>query len=267
MKATCVSDLHLEFDDLVLPGGELLILAGDACELRSLRNDLNLELKRKTRQSARFFQEECPKYDRVIYIMGNHEHYHNRFNDTAAEMADLVPSNVTVLEKDYVIIGDYLFMGGTLWTDMCDGHPIVRAVVENGMNDFRCIKYHDVNTGIYRKFRTQDAMREFHDTISFFQNTLKEFAGMKTVIVTHHAPSHLSVAEKYKFAGDMNFGYYSSLENFILDNEQIKLWVHGHMHNHSDYMVGNTRVVCNPRGYAGYEDTESFNTHFTVDLD
>ena len=32
-----------------------------------------------------------------------------------------------------------------------------------------------------------------------------------------------------------------------------KLWIHGHMHNRSDYMIGDTRIVCNPRGYAGHD--------------
>jgi hypothetical protein len=31
------------------------------------------------------------------------------------------------------------------------------------------------------------------------------------------------------------------------------LWTHGHMHNTSDYLMGDTRVVCNPRGYDKYE--------------
>jgi predicted NBD/HSP70 family sugar kinase len=29
----------------------------------------------------------------------------------------------------------------------------------------------------------------------------------------------------------------------------IKCWVHGHTHSTHDYMIGNTRVLCNPRGY------------------
>jgi hypothetical protein len=51
----------------------------------------------------------------------------------------------------------------------------------------------------------------------------------------------------------MNGGYCSNLEEFILDHPQIRLWTHGHMHDPSDYMIGETRVVCNPRGYVGYE--------------
>lgn len=52
----------------------------------------------------------------------------------------------------------------------------------------------------------------------------------------------------------MNGGYTSDLIDFILDRPQIKLWTHGHTHEQFDYMLGTTRVVCNPRGYDGYED-------------
>jgi hypothetical protein len=51
----------------------------------------------------------------------------------------------------------------------------------------------------------------------------------------------------------MNGAFHSDLSDFILDRPHIKLWTHGHMHNTSDYLVGNTRVVCNPRGYVKYE--------------
>jgi hypothetical protein len=40
-----------------------------------------------------------------------------------------------------------------------------------------------------------------------------------------------------------------------MDHPQIKLWTHGHTHHKFDYMIGETRIVCNPRGYEGYEDS------------
>jgi hypothetical protein len=52
----------------------------------------------------------------------------------------------------------------------------------------------------------------------------------------------------------MNGGYHSDLSEFILDRPAIKLWTHGHTHEEFDYMIGDTRVVCNPRGYIGYEE-------------
>ena len=38
------------------------------------------------------------------------------------------------------------------------------------------------------------------------------------------------------------------------------LWIHGHTHTAFDYTVRGTRVVCNPRGYAGEQ------TGFRADL-
>jgi hypothetical protein len=38
-----------------------------------------------------------------------------------------------------------------------------------------------------------------------------------------------------------------------MDHPEIVLWTHGHMHDPFDYMIGSTRVVCNPRGYLGHD--------------
>jgi hypothetical protein len=51
----------------------------------------------------------------------------------------------------------------------------------------------------------------------------------------------------------MNGAYSTDLDNWILDRRQIKLWTHGHTHESFDYMIGTTRVVCNPRGYIDFE--------------
>jgi hypothetical protein len=59
----------------------------------------------------------------------------------------------------------------------------------------------------------------------------------------------------YKSDYHMNGAYHSDLSEIMLDNTHIKLWTHGHTHHCFDYVIGETRVVCNPRGYDGYEDT------------
>jgi hypothetical protein len=43
------------------------------------------------------------------------------------------------------------------------------------------------------------------------------------------------------------------MDQFIMDRPEIALWTHGHTHEDFDYMIGTTRVVCNPRGYIGHE--------------
>lgn len=76
----------------------------------------------------------------------------------------------------------------------------------------------------------------------------------KFVVVGHHAPTKLSIKPRYASDHLMNGAYSSDLSEFILDHPQIRLWTHGHTHDDFDYMVGTTRVVCNPRGYINYEE-------------
>jgi hypothetical protein len=86
---------------------------------------------------------------------------------------------------------------------------------------------------------------------------------MPVVVVGHHAPSKASTHPRYKNEYHMNGAYSTNLDDFILDRRQIKLWTHGHTHEPFDYMIGTTRVVCNPRGYDGYEDmADKFNLKY-----
>jgi predicted phosphodiesterase len=44
------------------------------------------------------------------------------------------------------------------------------------------------------------------------------------------------------------------------------LWIHGHTHVSQDYRIGNTRVICNPRGYAGYELNPAFDPRLIIEV-
>ena len=72
--------------------------------------------------------------------------------------------------------------------------------------------------------------------------------GKPIVIFTHFAPSPYSIAKQYE--GDLlNAAFTSNLNDFILANPQIRLWCHGHTHVPFDYILGETRIVCEPFGY------------------
>ena len=91
-------------------------------------------------------------------------------------------------------------------------------------------------------------------------------AQRKTVVITHHLPCRLSVPEEYRRNDDpFNFAYYSDLSNQIFDTEPT-LWIHGHTHSNCDYYLGNTRVICNPRGYVGHELNKGFDPYLTIEL-
>jgi Icc-related predicted phosphoesterase len=123
------------------------------------------------------------------------------------------------------------------------------------MNDFRLIRNgnRDISGGGYAaRWSVEDSVED-HKKMLDFINIVTQDKTKCYVAVTHHAPTPISIAECYKGDTLMNGAFASDLSEFIMDRPQIKLWTHGHMHNVSDYMVGETRVVCNPRGYAGHE--------------
>jgi hypothetical protein len=275
MRVNVISDLHLEFGDLELPGGDVLILSGDACESRTLHkykyDPVNLlgesPSGKRLDRAARFFNEEVTKYGRCIYVMGNHEHYHGKFHKTWHELIAEVPDNVEVLEQQHVEIDGVLFLGATLWTDCNRGDPMTHMVLKNGMNDYRAITYHDRASNVYRKLDPRDTAEVHVKTKQYFRTMCELNRDKRIVICTHHAPTFQSVHEHYRHDREMNGGYASELTEFILDHENILFWTHGHMHDPSDYMVGQCRVICNPRGYVGYEQrTKEFDPTVGFDV-
>ncbi len=74
-----------------------------------------------------------------------------------------------------------------------------------------------------------------------------------TVVVMHYAPHHGSISRQL-FVSPLNPAFASDLSGMIL-GYQPRLWIHGHMHNPARYMVGETEIVCNPRGYGGEDPT------------
>jgi len=271
MKINLISDIHLNCEDLVLPGGDLLIVAGDAFEIGHFRlaenTGRNVFLVDRYK---RFINEEFAKYKRVIYICGNHEHYHGYYDTNHEKLQSLLPNNVHYLENQSVEIDGVHFWGATMWTDCHGRNPLTMETVQNGLNDFRLIKYeHNHRRHGYwtNKFSVYDAIQENAYSVQQLKTFLADHKDDKVVVVSHHAPSALSVNEKYKQDFHLNGGYHNHLEDLIMDNPQIKAWVHGHMHDPVDYMIGSTRVLANPRGYAGYEkQAEIFDPGFTFEV-
>jgi hypothetical protein len=192
--------------------------------------------------------------------MGNHEHYDFdiaiTYDRLKAELADL--PNIHLLEKETWEHNGITFVGGTLWTDMNKDDDLTLWHCGRAMNDFRLIRNGNrgISGGGYAsRWSTEDSMEDHKKMLDYIKIATADYGGIprKFVVVTHHAPSSESIAECYKGDTLMNGAFASDLTDFILDRPQIKLWTHGHMHNKSDYMMGETRVVCNPRGYIGYE--------------
>ena len=263
MKISVCSDLHLDFSDLTLPGGDVLVLSGDICEARHLKKDMynpdmvlfehEDKLKRPDRY-YRFLIEECSKYREVVMVMGNHEHYGFQYQKTYAHIAANLPDNVTLLENQTHTIDDVVFVGATLWTDMNRADPLTMYHMKQQMNDYKQITQFNEAKNVYHRLDPERTVADHYASRRFILDTIEANPLNKFVVVTHHAPSKASIKPQY--AGDtlMNGAYSSDLSELILDHPQIKLWTHGHTHDVFDYMIGSTRVVCNPRGYHLYEE-------------
>jgi Icc-related predicted phosphoesterase len=277
MKINVISDLHLDFADLTLPGGDVLILSGDICEARHLKRDMynpdmvllpNERKDQRPDRYYRFFEEECGKYREVVMVMGNHEHYGFNYQKTYAHIAANLPNNVTLLENQTHTIDDVVFVGATLWTDMNKMDALTMFHMKGAMNDYRQITMFNEVKNVYHRLSPERTVEDHFKSRQFILDTVTADVSKKYVVVTHHAPTKASIKPKY--AGDtlMNGAYSSDLSELIMDNPQIKLWTHGHTHDPFDYMVGETRIVCNPRGYKGYEErADEFQaTEFEIEL-
>jgi Icc-related predicted phosphoesterase len=279
MKIQIVSDLHLEFEDINIKnelGADVLILSGDICVADDLHNQPALAWEnlptdgygraKRALRYREFFQRVSFQFPHVIYVMGNHEHYHGKFDKSAEELQSMLNylniHNVYLLDRGTKVIDDVTFIGGTLWTDCNNGDSLTLYHLEHAMNDFRLIRIAKEN---FRKFLPARTMSEHVKTKQYIQTVLQGVADdAKAVVCTHHAPSHLSIHEYYKEDTLMNGGYASDLSEFILDHPKVKLWTHGHMHQTFDYVIGETRVVCNPRGYN--DENPNFDSNFIVEV-
>jgi Icc-related predicted phosphoesterase len=271
MNISLVSDLHLDISKgLTMPGGDVLIIAGDACEARILVKEHHstkpLPYTGGSFPCYDFFNIECAKYKKVFYVMGNHEHYQGKFWKTYAALKEVLPANVTLLENQVEEYEGVVFVGATLWTDMNKSDPLTLAMIASYMNDYKCITYHYPQYGAYHKMRPADTVKMHYESKRFIEETAKAKADKPIVVISHMAPSFKSVNEKYIHETMSNGAYCSDLSDLILDNPNIKVWVHGHVHDPCDYNVGDTRVLCNPRGYIPWEAGNGFEAGYYFEV-
>ena len=148
---------------------------------------------------------------------------------------------------------------------MNKGDPLTLHAVRDMMNDFRIIKK---ETEGYTNLKPIDTVFRHRNMLDYIKTVVAERPDEKFVVVGHHSPSFQSVHESYKSETLMNGAYHSDLSEFILDRPQIKLSTHGHTHHRLDYMIGETRVVCNPRGYQsdGYGENTDWDPNIILEI-
>ncbi|MGO9005615.1 MAG: metallophosphoesterase [Beijerinckiaceae bacterium] len=276
MRIAVMSDLHLEFDARASldvdrnsregrapsfyshppePDADVLVLAGD---IHDCAQAVGWAVRNFT----------IP----IVLISGNHEPYgHELFHVIAENRQGATDTHgrVAFLERATWMFrsrgGEQArFVGTTLWTDFhLYGTPqLSMEIAGQRLEDFKLIK---IERGYkLRLLQPADTERLCAASVAFLHDELsRPFDGL-TIVVTHHAPSSRSISDKFQ-NDPLNPAFASDLEDLIR-SYRPSLWIHGHMHESSDYVVGGTRVVCNPRGYFPAQLNPRFDPYLTVEV-
>jgi Icc-related predicted phosphoesterase len=253
MRLAILADLHLTVADMSAPqlDCDLVILAGD--------------IARPEQGIAWARQFTVP----VIYIAGNHEFYGSDLVTTRAALKRLAAgSQIHVLEQDSFEFQGVRFLGCTLWSDfrLAESDEERAKAIELSVKFNRDFTRISENEHSDTRFSPAQSAHLFDASVNWLeQQFATPFAG-PTVVITHHAPSPGSINPR--FAGSpLNASFVSDLDARIRQ-WQPRLWVHGHLHDSFDYQVGDTRVLCNPRGYArnGVAENAAFNPQLVLEL-
>lgn len=261
MKLRIASDLHLEFADYEFtPHDEdkdtVLILAGDIVTINSLKNYKS------------FFDKISSQFKKVLLICGNHEYYNSTLSSISTYRTYLTKyKNIKLLDNWSTVIDGVYFIGSTLWTDFNSQNENTMNSAQHNLNDYKVIKVKEDN-GEEREILSTDILNAHLLSRKYLFNTVKRFRRVdpnaKIVVISHHAPSVESISENFR-SGPL-FGLYHSNLHHEISKTKPNLWVHGHTHTSSDYQLEDTRVVCNPRGYSGYEINQRFNDSLIVEI-
>ena len=270
MNIQLLSDLHLEsnpdFMPTPAPGADVLVLAGDIGSYQSgsalsAAGDGDFGLAR--------FSPLRGWPTPVVLVPGNHEYdgldfdeAHDRLQDSCARLG------IHWLERQVLQLSGVRLVGTTLWSDFdalgpLAGQPVPEKIPAHFSHPnsqytrqlkardkaFRAANYYLRKTGTTRQGQPwlAEGMREQAlQCQDWLRQTLSTPFDGATVAVTHFAPSLHSADPRYgRVPGTA--GFCNALDELL---PHAQLWLHGHLHCPSDYVLNGCRVAANPLGYA-----------------
>jgi len=241
-RVQILSDLHFEFDgdggeafaNNVPVAGDVLVLAGDLIPLREAA---------KVRHAFDWF---CDRFKQVIFVPGNHEYYRTCPVDAEALLVSCAReiSNLHVLNPGILLIEGIRFLGATLWFPETPDEILYRRY----LNDFRTIR---------------GFLPWVHNTHAVHLEFLETRVQPGDIVITHHLPHPRSISPEHA-GSSLNRFFLAGDAAKLVERSQARLWIHGHTHAPCDYVIGETRIVCNPRGYPS--ETNSFQPGFVIDV-
>ena len=262
MKFKLISDLHLEFYNKYRGG---MIEEKEGWEPKPLQEDMDTVLLlagdiHVGKKAKPWIEKMCKRFYKVVYILGNHEFYNQEYYKTVDFWKKTeMPENFAFLENDTCVIENVRIFGATLWTDVIDPFNIWHG--RQMMTDYQIIKINHMRGGQYRKLNVRDTNNFHIKTARKLQQWLQIPWEGKTIVMTHHLPHPLCVAERFK-GNNLNDFFMTNLEH-IIERFDIDVWCHGHTHDNVDVTVHGTRILCNPMGYHGIQLNQEFEEGLT----
>lgn len=261
MKIQLLSDLHLDanshFTPTPAPEADVCVLAGDVAPFGE-----GLE---------RFKGWPVP----VLYVPGNHEYDKQDYDEAHRLLRARSDDNGLVwLDRavwQHASFKQVRFIGTNLWTDfdalaarMPARTPLTQRL-QAREKAFSAANFYLLKTGTTRNGTPFDAaaVREEAIACQAWLNVelSRPFAG-KTVVVTHFAPSLKSADPRYGLQPG-TAGFCNALDDWL---PKAALWLHGHLHCPSDYVVQGCRVVANPLGYAKKGEQVRFEAQMLIEV-
>jgi len=252
MRIQFLSDLHLDnFADwqdkcrLLVADADVLSIAGDVAPINHP-------------QFEDFLTLFARNYTHVVYVPGNHDWWrdygreypkdHSYWKDLRARNLDKLAKiaewmlNLHILNNSTVEIEGQRFVGSTMWFE-----PTAEVRMQaKSWADFRNIP------------ESQWIWNEITACYNFLQAEVKT----GDVVVTHHVPVGRGMDER--FAGYPNNCFYIHPMGYLLQKQMPRIWHFGHTHAAKDFMLGETRFLCNPQGYP--HETTGSRHHLVVEV-
>jgi predicted phosphodiesterase len=245
VKIAYASDLHFEFKTLKLNNVEpadVLILAGDILNVEKLQRSSLLHKDSHYRDVLSFFDYVTSNFKHVLMVMGNHEYYGSDIDQALVTLNELLSyDNFHILDGDYLVIDNMLFVGGTLWTDYNNEDPLTLLSSPRIINDYRAI--YTNNNKI--RVTVSDILQKHKHFVKWVENIDKSGYD-KNILITHHSPSFQTTADHYKHETVMN-GLFSSDLDYLLTNFDYAFF--GHQHDPKEPIVNDCMLLNNARGY------------------
>ena len=277
MKIQILSDLHIDtktvrrdypFDIATLDtDADAILIPGDV----SGRIAETIEF---LEQVARVFPNK-----QIIAVPGNHEYERGNFIDVNMKILEFSESNklknLHLLNDTHVVIDNIAFFGSVFWTmfNLFNQQKNMKSrdAAEKNFYDYQEISYGEtlveLQPGLFipqlKRLTTKHTVAAHKYALRNLKEFLVKYDDKKKVVLTHHAPSELSINEKY--GDDETNNCFASNHTEFIKKSKIDLWAHGHTHTSFDYFIGDTRIICNPRGY-GFENLYGFSDALTVEL-